>query len=123
MRHRHVGADITTRSERSRERRKLFCRHQFAPVFSGDPISPEPIIVNERRARVFDRPADDARRADGRCHASSATELRSTPMSEHSISMVSPGLSQTGGSAFGSVLTGVPVEMISPGLSVMNVVT
>ncbi len=40
----------------------------------------------------------------------------------HSISMVSPGLSQTGGSALGSFLTGVPVEMMSPGLSVMNVV-
>ena len=44
-----------------------------------------------------------------------------SPISGHSTSIVSPGLSQTGGSTFGVFLTGVPVQTMSPALSVMKV--
>ena len=122
VRHRDVGADITARTEFFDEIGKLVRRHRFAAVFAGDAVEFEPVIVNERRARMFDWPADDAGGACSRDHASSTTELRSTPICGHSTSIVSPGLSQTGGSTFGPFLTGVPVQMTSPALSVMKLV-
>src|SRR5579864_4094093 len=87
---------------------------------AGDAVGLQPIIMNERRARMFDRPADDAGGADGRGHASSTTVLRRLPICGHSTSMVSPGFSHTGGSTFGPFFTGVPVQITSPALSVMN---
>ena len=121
VRQRDIGAHIAPRREIFHEVCELFRRHRFTPVLAGDAVMPKPVIVNERRARMSDRPADNAGRARRRCHASSTTELRSTPMSGHSTSMVSPGLSQIGGSAF-TFLIGVPVQITSPALSVMNVV-
>ena len=119
----HIGTDIAARSKRADEGCELFLAHRLAAVFAGNSVALEPIVMNERRARMLDRPADHARGAASRGHVSSATELLSTPIAGHSISIVSPGLSQTGGSALASFFTGVPVEMMSPGLSVMKVVT
>src|SRR6185437_5799554 len=121
VRHRDIGAHITARRKCAHELGKLVRRHRLAPVFAGDAVALEPIIMDERRARMRNRPANHTRGARPRVHASSATALRSRPMSGHSTSMVSPGLSQTGGSAL-TFLIGVPVQMTSPGLSVMNVV-
>ena len=122
MRHGHVGARIAADPKLLDEIGEFFRRHFLTPVFAGNAVVLEPIIVNERRPRVFDRPANDAGRAGGRGHASATTELRSTPMAGHSTSIVSPGLSQIGGSDFGPFLIGVPVQMMSPALSVMKLV-
>src|SRR6516164_9597008 len=123
VRHRNVGAHITAGGEGGNEGAEVFLAHRLAPILAASTVTFEPIVVNEGRTRMLDRPADHTGGADSRGHASSATELRSTPIAGHSISIVSPGLSQTGGSALASFFTGVPVEMMSPGLSVMKVVT
>src|ERR1700722_19544184 len=122
VRHRDIGADIIARVQRLHEGFEFVRRHRLAAVFAGDAVSFQPVVMNERRARMFDRPADDASGADGRGHASSTTVLRRMPICGHSTSMVSPGFSHTGGSTFGPCFTGVPVQITSPALSVMNVV-
>src|SRR5579863_7855448 len=122
MRHGDIGADIAARGERFNKCAELIGRHRLAAVFAGDAVGFQPIIMNKRRARMLDRPADDTGRSRRRGHASSATVLRSTPISGQSTSMVSPGFSHTGGSAFAVVFTGVPVQMTSPALSVMKLV-
>src|SRR5580658_2276236 len=122
VRHRDIGADIIARVERLHKGIEFVRRHRLAAVFAGDAVSLQPIVMNERRARMFDRPSDDASGADGRGHASSTTVLRRMPICGHSTSMVSPGFSHTGGSTFGPFFTGVPVQITSPALSVMNVV-
>src|SRR5215475_4247324 len=122
VRHRDVGADIAALPQRLDESAKLLRRNRLAPVGAGNAVKFEPIIVDQRRTRMFDRPADDASGADGAAHASSTTLLRSTPISGLSTSIVSPGLSQTGGSDLPVFFTGVPVQMTSPALSVMKLV-
>jgi len=122
MRQGHVGACIASSRKRLDEIGEFFRRHFLAPVFASDAVMLEPIIMNERRSRMLDWPADDAGRASGRDHASATTELRRTPMDGHSTSIVSPGFSQIGGSAFATFLIGVPVQMMSPALSVMKLV-
>jgi hypothetical protein len=54
--------------------------------------------------------------------ASSTTGLVSVPMPGTDTSTVSPGLSQRGGSNRAPAPTGVPVTMMSPGLSVVKIV-
>src|SRR5580700_8175500 len=120
VRHRDIGADIIARVERLHKGIEFVRRHRLAAVFAGDAVSLQPIVMNERRARMFDRPSDDASGADGRGHASSTTVLRRMPICGHSTSMVSPGFSHTGGSTFGPCFTGVPVQITSPAFSVMN---
>src|SRR5487761_24736 len=122
MRHGDVGADIAVCGQRLQEGAKAIGRHRLATVSAGHAVGLQPVIMNERRARLLGRPADDAGRSRARRHASSATVLCSAPISGHSTSMVSPGLSQTGGSTFGVFFTGVPVQMTSPALSVMKLV-
>src|SRR5262249_25874466 len=123
VRDRHIGADIAARGERVDEGSKFLLAHRLTAVFAGDAVSLEPVVVNDRRARMLDRPADYANCAANGDPVSSATELRSTPIAGHSTSIISPDLSQPGGSALASFFTGVPVEIMSPGLSVMKVVT
>ena len=84
-----------------------------------DAVLLDPVIINQRRARMLRRPPDYA---NGFGHCSRATRLRSTPIAGHSISSVSPGFNHCGGSVRFN-LTGVPVAMMSPGFSVMNVLT
>src|SRR5207302_8819001 len=57
----------------------------------------------------------------GRDHRSSATLLRSTPISGTSTSTTSPRLSQRGGVKRAPAPVGVPVAIMSPGLSVVKV--
>ena len=64
VRHRDIGADIAARGERLHEGSEFFRRHRLAAVFAGDAVAFEPVIMNQRRARMFDRPADDASGAD-----------------------------------------------------------
>src|SRR5262249_48934339 len=129
VRKNQIGADIAARGKRLQKTVQLIRRDRLAPIrprpvhprriLPRHPAGLEPVIVKERRRRMFDRPANDA---SGRAHASSTTELRSTPISGLSISMVSPGLSQTGGSDLPVFFTGVPVQTTSPALSVMKLV-
>ncbi len=52
---------------------------------------------------------------------SATTSLRKVPMPEISISSVSPGFSQRGGSNPAAAPDGLPVEIRSPGRSAQNV--
>src|ERR1700733_11177274 len=122
MGHGYIGAGIAARGERLRKGAEFFRPHGLGPVRAGNAVSLQPVIMNEWRPRMLDRPADDASGALAPRHASSTTVLRNTPISGHSTSIVSPGFSHTGGSTFGVFFTGVPVQTTSPALSVMKLV-
>src|SRR5262249_53911624 len=122
MREDQIRADIAARRERPQEVVKLIGRDGLAPVLARNTTGFQPIVMNERRTRMLDRPADDASGGRGSGHASSTTELRSTPISGLSTSIVSPGFNQTGESDLPVFLTGVPVQITSPALSVMKLV-
>src|SRR4029077_18882997 len=79
MREDQIGADIAARGKRLQKVAKVIRRNGLAAVLARNAAGLEPIIVNERRTRMFDRPADHA--SGGRSHASSTTEFCSKPIS------------------------------------------
>src|ERR1700740_1299139 len=120
MREDQIRADIAARGKRLQKVAKVSRRNGLAAVLARNAVGLEPIIVNERRTRMFDRPADHA--SGGGRHAPSPTGLCSMPISGLWSSIVSPGFSQTGGSDLAVFFTGVPVQITSPALSVMKLV-
>src|SRR6185295_10734471 len=75
-----VGADIAVIGEMRHELREFFRRHAFAPVLAGETMLPDPIIMDQRRARMRRRPADDAGFACRRHYFSAATTFFSVPI-------------------------------------------
>src|SRR5690606_11388438 len=61
VRYGHVAACKTLLLKRDDEIAHLFRRHGFPRVCALDTIPLEPVPMNERRARLLDRPADDTR--------------------------------------------------------------
>src|SRR5579862_3771131 len=64
-----VGADIAVLRERFHECAEFLRADRLAPIIAGDAVLFQPVIMNERRARMFDRPADDASGASACVHA------------------------------------------------------
>src|SRR5450759_1399028 len=118
-----VAADIAVLAQMRDELGEFIRRHRLAPVFGVEIMLLDPIIVDQRRARMRRRTGHDADCLTFFAHASATTLLRNTPICGTSISTTSPGLSHTGCSRPGPSFTGVPVTMISPDLSVMKVLT
>src|SRR5262245_52148109 len=58
VRHRDVRPDVAALQEARDESRELIRRHRLAPVLSIEAVLFDPIVVNERRAGVPDRPTD-----------------------------------------------------------------
>ena len=121
VRHGDVGADIAARAQDFDEIGELGRRHRLAPVFGVDVVLLDPVIVDQRRARMLDRPADDTCRLARFVHCSATTVLRKMPISGTSISTTSPGLSHSGSPLDRPSLAGVPVTITSPGRKVMKV--
>jgi hypothetical protein len=61
MRQRDIGPDIAVVRKRAHERPRLLGRHGLLRVGPVDPIERKPIAVDHWRARMLDRPTDDAR--------------------------------------------------------------
>src|SRR5674476_1356839 len=113
VRHADVAADIAMLAQMRDELGEFFRRHRLAPVFGVEIMLLDPIIMDQRRARMRRRPGHDADCLAFLAHASATTLLRNTPICGTSISTTSPGLSHVGCSLRGASFTGVPVTMIS----------
>jgi len=62
------GADIAARAEVRQERGELLGRHRLLAVFARNAVLLDPIVMDDRRARMSGRPADDACGAKIFCH-------------------------------------------------------
>ena len=60
VRQRHIGADIAARAQAGGKGREILRRNRLLAVIGGEPVLTDPVVVDERRARMAGRPADHA---------------------------------------------------------------
>jgi hypothetical protein len=61
VRQRDIGADIAALRQTADEVRKGPGRHRLAAILGREPELPDPVVMDQWRARMLDRPADHAR--------------------------------------------------------------